>query len=318
MIKRLLTIIPLALLLGACVSGPSEQTPQSMREAKSLLSKGVEQYQAYQYQAAAQLFSQALSQYRLIDNPQGIITSSINLARVLHATGKPDRAQQWLQQADKLNRRQKPENHQKLSEHINLLRAAVDIERGKLPDAATRLEQLIGATQQPDIKLGALQLRARIAQIQQSDFSRWLQRYADSVKSQGNHKAQQARLARFQAHAASDNDEQQRLFSRALTLYRELANPPGIASTLTEWAQTELAAQRYTQAEDKLLRALRIRLTLRDALHARQALTGLQAVYRQLNRDDALQQVEYWTDKLSAEDFSQWQAAMQAFDNYPQ
>ncbi len=317
MIKRLLTIM-LAILLGACVSSPSEQTPQSLRDAKSLLSKGVEQYQSYQYQPAAQLFSQALSQYRLIDNPQGIITSSINLARVMHATGKPERAQQWLQQADKLNQRQKPTNYQQLSEHINLLRAAVDIDSSKLPDTATRLEQLLGATQQPDIKLGALQLRTRIAQIQQSDFTLWLQRYADSVKAQGNQKAQQARLARFQAHAAPDSDEQQRLFSRALSLYRELANPPGIASTLTEWAQAELAAQRHTQAEDKLLRALRIRLTLRDALHARQALTGLQAVYRQLNHDDVLQQVEYWTDKLSAEDFSQWQAVMRAFDNYPQ
>lgn len=318
MTKRLHTIMPLLLLLGACVSSPSEQTPQSLREAKSLLSKGVEHYQTYQYQPAAQLFSQALSQYRLIDNPEGIITSSINLARVLHATGKPERAQQWLQQADKLNRRQKPANYQKLSEHISLLQAAVDIDSGKLSDAATRLEQLLGATQQPDIKLGALQLRARIAQAQQKDFAKWLQRYADSVKAQGNHKAQLARLARFQAHATKNSDERQRLFSRALSLYRELASPPGIASTLTEWAQTELAAQRYTQAEDKLLRALRIRLALRDALHARQALAGLQAVYRQQNRDDALQQVEYWTDRLSAEDFSQWRAVMRAFDNYPQ
>ncbi len=318
MTKRLYILMPLALLLGACVSGPSEQTPQSLREAKSLLSKGVEHYQTYQYQPAAQLFSQALSQYRLIDNPEGIITSSINLARVLHATGKPERARQWLQQADKLNRRQKPANYQKLSEHISLLRAAVDIDSGKLSDAATRLAPLLDATQQSNIKLGALQLRARIAQAQQKDFAEWLQRYADSVKAQGNHKAQLARLARFQAHAAINNDEQQRLFSRALSLYRELANPPGIASTLTEWAQTELSAQRYTQAEDELLRALRIRLTLRDALRARQALAGLQVVYRQLNRDDALQQVEYWTDKLSAADFSQWRAVMRAFDTYPQ
>ena len=309
--------LTLLLLLGACVSSPDAQQPQSLRDAQNLLSQGVEQYQASQYLAAQQLFEQALAQYRLLDNPEGIVASTINIARVLHTGGKHARAQQWLQQARKLNELYQPNNQRQLSEHIELLQAAVEIENHRLNDAAARLEQLIETMGDADIRLGALQLRTRIAQLQNNAFNNWLQRYAGAVNTAGD-SAHLARLVRFQAHAAPGVDEQDRLFALALERYRQQANRPGIAATLTEWAQQEIIGRQYLTAENKLLRALRIRLAMRDALHAQQALILLQDIYRQQSRKDEFQKTRDWLQRLSVNGFNQWQAAVQAFDTYPQ
>ena len=138
------------------------------------------------------------------------------------------------------------------------------------------------------------------------------------MKAGGNAPGAVARLTRFQAQAAPDRDKKNALFSRALELYRQQANRPGIAATLTEWAQQDMADGHPAMAEDKLLRALHIRLALHDSTRARQVLTRLQALYRQNRQDARLQQVNDWLDRLSAAGFDNWQDAIKAFDTYPQ
>ena len=306
------------LTLAACVSGPAEQLPAPLRQAQNLLGEGVEHYRNGQYPAAQRLFARALEHYRLLDNPQGIVASSINMARVLHASGDTARARQWLQQAGALNRQYQPPNRQQLAAHIRLLQAGIAAEQNRLDDAITALDTLLAGDVDTAVRLGALQLRTRVAGLQQQDFRRWLQAYADAVKAGGNAPGPAARLARFQAQAAAERNEKNALFSRALTLYRQQANRPGIAATLTEWAQQDMVAGEAETAEDKLLRALHIRLALHDSTRARQVLTGLQALYRQNRQEARLQQANDWLDRLSATGFDNWQDAMQAFDTYPQ
>lgn len=316
MIRPLLLI--LLLVQGACVGGAGKPAPAALDAAQKRLGSGVEHYQSQHYRDAYQQFVQALNQYRLLDHPQGIVASSINIARVLHAVGNDDAARRWLRKARELNRQYQPPGRAQLAQHITLLEIATAMahKQDNNDDAtAQRLENLISDSRDEDIRLAALQLRTRLAQQTGGDFIGWLQRYTKAVENREG--AHRARLLRFQAQAGDNGQRQDALFARALAIYRESANKTGIAASLHEWAQLLYERQRFEQAENLLRRALRIRLAMGDRKHSMASLKTLHAVQQAAGRTQQAQTSAYWLAALSAEDFKQWQAAMQALDDYP-
>lgn len=314
---RQLSLVLFACLLSACVSGPEQQTAEDVSKAEKLLAAGVSRYDAHDYRTAYDYFNKALYQYRSIDHPEGIVSSSINIARVLHASNQISLSKSWIKKARQLNQDYLPDNHIELSHHIRLLDASIDIAENDTADAEQKLSRLLEENISSGIRLSALQLRTRIAFTTNNDENIWLKRYADAVDS-GGKTAQQhkARLLRFQA--ALDKDKHDQYLQSALKIYRSITHQPGMAATLSEWAQFDISENKYPQAEDKLLRALLIRLELRDRPKVGSLLTQLETVYDQTGDTEKGKDAAYWKNKLGEPGFVQWQAIIKDLEDFPE
>lgn len=316
--NRLLSLPLLLLALTACVSGPGQPLTESQSHAEKLLTTGVDAYNRQNYESAYKHFDQALYEYRLLDDPTGIISSSINIARTHHATGQQRIAKTWIDKARQLNEAYRPESHLTLSQHIDLLDARVDVATEANDAAKTILRKIIdNKNTDKAIALSAVQLRTRIAFSENIERDRWLKRYRETISNSGDtFPVHQARLARFSAQLETDTRKQNQLYATALNKYRRLSNKSGIAATLTEWAQRDSSNRQTALAEDKWLRALLIRLAQHDASDSQAILKNLQALYQQTHSSKA-DRARYWYDKLDDADFNLWRSVMQDFDRYP-
>lgn len=286
-------------------------------EAEKLQAAGVSRYKANDYEAAYHYFDKALYRYRTIDNPEGIVSSCINIARVLDASNQISSSKRWVKKARQLNHDYLPDNHARLSHHIDLLDASIDIAEDDIDAAERKLTKLLSENITPDIRLSALQLRTRIAFSTENDEAIWLKKYTDAVHGSGVTALQhEARLLRFRA--ALDTDKHDQYLQSALRIYRGITHQPGIAATLSEWAQYDLSEHRYAQAEGKLLRALVIRLELRDRPKVESILTRLESVYEGSGETDKGKNTAYWKNKLSEPGFDQWRSILRDLADYPE
>lgn len=314
---KLLLIISFAGMLAACVSSPDDTQPDNISSAEKTQTSGVNRYDAHDYEAAYGLFKKALHQYRTIDNPAGIVTSSINIARTLYASRQIQVASEWVQKAQQLNQLYQPENHLQLDKHISLLTAAIHIENDQIDKAKKQLENVISNKSDSAIKLSALQLRTQIAFNQNQNQLAWLQKYRDAINQNPQSTHHHARAARFSAQLEQDEHKRQSLYGQALNLYRDIAHQPGIASTLYEWADSDIKHNTTNGVENKLTRALYIRLQLKDRHSSSDTLKALQSYYARAGKATHEKNAKYWRKQLNSDNFADWQNIIRDFDGYP-
>ena len=306
----------LATLLVACASSEQKQPrPELIEQADTTISNGVASYNQADYTTAEKLFTRALYRYRGIDNPEGIAASCINLAKTRLSLGDTAAATQWIDSAQQAIETGAPGH---LQSHVSIVRSSIAIETRDYETAKRLLAPLLDEADKSidhPTRLAALQNRTRIAFAENSEAAAWTERYAKQVTA--NDPLQQARLARFRAVLSTDNETGDAQFNAALAIYRNQAHRPGIAATLTEWAQRDIEQQRYTSAENKLKRALFIRAELMDRKNCSEILDALQRIYTDTDNTDRLALTRNWIKQLDAEDFNQWQELMETYIAFP-
>ena len=314
MIKYVISLIPCIILMltSACTSQPVDKPPELLGEANLLISNGVDQYNRANYGKAIVLFDQAMHLYRSIDNPTGIASAYINLAKTAIAQHDIERATYLLAQTHAIV---DAEHLDSLNNHLTITDSSIAIEQHDFARAKSLLEHLLDEADksiEPETRLAAMQNRTRIAFAEQVDAQAWTDRYATLVSDDRPHA--QARLARFRAALSEHNQQQDAHFQHALDINRKLAWRPGIAATLSEWAERNISAQNYHGAQNKLERALLIRLDLEDNINTAEVLRKLEIVYRHLGEPGKQQRAAYWQSEVAHKGFYNWDDVMRDFE----
>ena len=123
---------------------------------------------------------------------------------------------------------------------------------------------------------------------------------------------------RFKAALNQDITEQNSYYSQALQIYRSSAHQVGIAATLEEWSKQQYYLKQYHSAADKLVRALFIRIDLKDRKHSLLILEKLYKLYQLSGDIEKERQTIIWLKKISSKDFSRWHELSEAYNTYPQ
>ncbi len=307
--------LSLAISIAACSSGPPQKPPlDSLTSPAQLLDRGISHYNNNNYPKAIRDFEKALLQYRSIDNQAGIANSCLNLAKTWMAINNNQAAAEYLSKANQLI---KQENLRKLNQHLHLLNSSLAIKKTLYEDALQELDAVL-TSNNPDIKLAALKNRTRIAFIKnESDKQQWLEKYKTQQKNKPkNTSSHLARILRFEAELADDQNIKTKLLSDSLSISQQLANRTAIAATLTQWANVDINNKNYEQAEDKSLRALFIRHQLGDVKSSLLILQQLQTIYIATNNKKQ-KQTKIWIEKLLNHKLSDWNHLFADFDTYP-
>jgi tetratricopeptide (TPR) repeat protein len=297
--------------ITACSSAPPEKPPELASEADTLIGNGVAEYNQANYAKANLLFEQAMYLYRSIDDPRGTASAYINLAKTALSQNQISDTEHWLQRAQQIVDR---EQLNTLQNHITITRSSVAIERKDFATAKLLLTSLLNesaSTTDRDTRLAATQNRTRIAFAENNDAATWTERFVNLASSSP---AALARAARFRAALSTDSAEQDNQYQLALNTYRKLAWRPGLAATLSEWAEHNIRMQNYSGAEDKLRRALLIRLDLHDKHDTVQVLKQLETVYRKLGQATKQQRAAYWQTRIVDESFADWSSVLKDFE----
>jgi tetratricopeptide (TPR) repeat protein len=316
MISRLLLTLTLSMLLLACASSEQKQPrPELIEQADKTISSGVFSYNQSDYAKAEELFTRALYRYRGIDNPEGIASSCINLAKTRLSQGDTVAAKQWINSA-----RQTIETGglDHLNNHATIVSSSIAIETQDYDAAKQLLAPLLDdadKTIDHPTRLAALQNRTRIAFAENSEAAMWTERYASQITA--NDPLHQARLARFRAALASDDETSNAQFNTALTIYRNQAHRPGIAVTLSEWSQHDIQQQRYDSAKNKLGRALFIRAELMDKNKCTELLDLYARIFTVTSNEEALTRTTEWIKQLGSDKFARWQELTEAYSGFP-
>jgi tetratricopeptide (TPR) repeat protein len=311
----LLATAMLATLLTACASSEQKPRPELIEQADKTISSGVYSYNQADYAKAEELFTKALYRYRGIDNPEGVASSCIDLAKTVLSQGDTDVAKQWIDSAQHVI---ETAGLIQLKNHVTIVSSSIAIETRDYVSAKQLLAPLLDdadKTIDTATRLAALQNRTRIAFAENNEAAVWTERYAKLVAP--NEPLHQARLARFRAALATDDETGNVQYNIALTIYRKQAHRPGIAATLSEWAQREIETKQYDSAKDKLGRALFIRAELMDRNNCREILDLYARIYAATNNEDRHTETVKWIELLTSADFSQWQELTQAFSGFP-
>jgi len=308
MTKR--SVLPLlwlatALLYGC--SGVSDTRPEVIRTSERYLQQGVEAYGNSDYVSATDLFSKALAQYRSIDDPQGILFSRINLAETAMAAGSYTAVKHQLNEAEHIVTTSGGSEYQP---RLELLRAQSywhEKEREKALNVVQPLLPDFDEDQQPNARpdtlmLSAIMLRTDIAfaDIDKDDNAArlWLRRLGFSfARTSDTTPLHKARLKRFEAQWALHEGALKKaddLFAEALAAYRKAAARPAIAATLSESAHVAMQRKRWDIAEDRLLRALFIRVWILDRIGSAATLDQLSVLYSSQGKEDAATQASDW------------------------
>ncbi len=309
-------ILSLSILaLFACSAGPADK-PQadSFSSPAKLLDNGIHHYNNNNYPKAINDFEKALLQYRSIDNQQGIANSCLNLAKTYMAINNNQTAAEYLLIASRIIK-QTPLNE--LNEHLHLLNSSLAINKTLYDSALQELQPVLNS-KNTATQLAALKNRSRIAFIKNdSDKQQWLEEYKTlQQKHPENTSSHLARILRFEAELSDNEKDKIELLTQSLAISRSLADRTAIAANLRQWANVDIKAKRYLDAEDKYSRALFIRHQLGDVKNSLIILQQLQVVYAATNNNKQIR-VESWINKLSNDDLSNWQHLFSDFENYP-
>jgi tetratricopeptide (TPR) repeat protein len=292
----------------ACASTPEPDTrPALIISAEKSLELGVSNYTRNDFIKAQHHFERALFLYRNIDNPNGITSSYLNLAKTQLATGQTDAARDYTEKAQIVIMR---EQLRIFDHNLSLIKSSIAIEKEELSQAKQKLDKLLNsAINNNAIKTAVLQNRTRIALAENdSNAQEWIKKYENSLSNNGQNSAlNKARLLRFKALLKKEAATEK--LHKALDLYREVAHSPGIAATLTEWAAVNTENKDYKNAVNKLQRALFIRSNLHDRKNTKKILQQLASNYNKLGEAKKENRTNYWLKKLENKNFSEWDAA---------
>lgn len=314
-----LVIAATSIGLLACASTPDIDTrPALILSAEKSLELGVSNYDENNFEKAEAHFDRALFLYRNIDNPEGIASSCLNIAKTKLSSGQVTEARAYTEQAQTIIQR---EQLKQFSDLLTLIQSSIAIENNNITEAKQFVDGLLEKTAASDnhaIRTAALQNRTRIAFLENGSTADWVKQYENALNEPGqNSILNKARLLRFKAELESEKASASANYSEALNLYRKTANSPGIAATLTEWATLDISSADYQNATDKLERALFIRTNLHDRKNSREVLRQLSASYDKLDNTNKSQRANYWLEKLDNETFGEWDAVRFEFESYP-
>lgn len=303
--------------LAAC-SGISDTRPDVLRSSERLLERGVNAYHNSDYVGATDFFSRALTHYRSIDHRQGMLFSHINLAESALAMGQHSGAGKHLLEATSLAHELDDIEQQ---HRTALLQAQLAWRQSQADHARQILHALLappeqGSKHSDTLQLAALALRCEIAfsDADADGAEQWLQGFEQAIKRSSEATPQhQARLLRFQAQQLQRQGEHEQadtLREAALAIYRETAQRPAVAATLTEQGQSLLIRQRHAEAEDRLQRALYIRIWMLDRHNSRKLLEQLAQVQALQGKDEAASQSRDYAQRIQ-HNSADWQALRQ-------
>ncbi len=309
--NNLHALIPIALLLLSACSGVSDTRPEPVRKSEYFLERGVNAFENSDYVAATDFLRKALAHYRSIDDTTGILLSRINLAETALAAANFDAAAEQITAAEAIS---KMPEYREYQPRLILLRAQVHWRQRQTEETLQLLSTLLPAFDEEQrsrekanlLTLGATTLRTDIAFTRDDDDKQearqWLRRLALMLPAtEGDTELHHARLLRFEAQLAyHDNAPQDALnkLEQSLLLYRDAAARPAIAATLTESGQLLMKMQRWQEAEEKLQRALFIRLWIMDRIGSSELFEQLQLVYRQLGDEERFEQIREEKERL--------------------
>lgn len=301
---HVLALLLLTLSLGACVS-PPEQRPDAVLQGQRFLELGVQAYRGDDYANAAAHFTKALAHYQGLDDRGGILRSRINLAETSLAVGNNAAAQRHLDAAAALAQAEGEDNALR---RVALLRSTLALKGERYDTATALLESLL--TDKDDIGRTALANRAAVALARQdADAAGWVQRYAAAVR--GRDAALLARSLRFEAELkqrSGDFAAADALLRQALDGYKGIPNRTGTAATLEQWAALLAAQQQWTAAEDRLQRALNIRLWLLDRSATAGDLRQLAAANTAMGQQERAAALVRWADIVAGDGAVDWSA----------
>jgi len=311
-------LITICLGIFACAGAPNvDQRPKLLISAETSLELGVENYNQNNFEKAEAHFDRALFLYRNIDNPNGIVSSCLNIAKTKLSTGHVNDARAYTKQAQVIIQQEELNEY---SQRLTLIQTSIAIEDGDYTSARQMLDNLLSEKSTLDnvsIRTAAIQNRTRVAFLaSDSDTGDWVNKYSNALSNPGQNTAlNRARLLRFEA--ALNPDTAGKKLGKALSHYRKAAHAPGIAATLSEWAIHDASQGKIKNAVNKLQRALFIRANLRDRKNSQKILKQLSRNYSQLGETSRSERANYWQKKLDSEFFEEWDAIRFEFESYP-
>lgn len=294
-------------MLAGCVS-PPEQRPEALLQGERFLTQGVLAYRADNYPLAAAEFSHALTHYQGLDHRQGILLSRINLAETALAVSNYEAAVRQVAAAVPLAA---SEGDVVQQERLTLLRSSIALKQGHYATTLELLTPLLASgLNDAELKRGALANRAALAlALEADDAPAWVDRFAASVRK--DESLFNARLQRFQAQLALRRGEQaqaEALLQAALDTYKAIPSRSGTAATLEEWGHQLVVQSRWDEAEDRLLRALRIRLWLLDRGSSAADLQIMAAINAAAGREERAAALNRWAIIVAGNERVDWSA----------
>ena len=305
----------LIMMLSACSGGPAEKPlSDSLTSPAKLLDQGIYHYNNNNYPKAIHEFEKALLQYRSIDNQPGIANSCMNLAKTYMAINNNQTAAEYLDRANSVITQAQLTQ---LDEHLHLLNSSLTIKNKRYDNAMQELNPVLNS-KNTTIKLAALKNRTSIAFIKNdTDKQQWLEKYRTLQSSTPeNTSSHLARILRFEAELTDDKNMKAALLTQSLSISQSHAARTAIAATLTQWTDIDIENRRYSEAEDKSLRALFIRHQLGDVKNSLIILKLLQDIYTATG-DEKEKLTSNWIDKLSNHELSDWEFLFSDFETYP-
>jgi len=295
----------LALALAGCVSAP-QQRPQAVVLGQRYLELGVQAYQNDNYANAAALFTKALAHYRGLDDRQGMFRSRLDLGETALAVGNFAAAQEHVDVAAALA---KAEGWKDALRRTLLLRSSIALKEQHYDVAeAAMAPLLVAGAPQDDIWRYALANRAALELARNgADASQWIARYVKVVH--GGAPADVARGLRLRAELrgrAGDPAEAERLFEQALALYKTVPSRSGIAATLEQWAMLLMNNGHWREAQDRLQRALNVRLWLLDRSGSAADLRRLEQVAEAQGNAKLAAALHRWAELVGAQGPLNW------------
>ena len=293
-----------ALLLGGCVS-PPERRPDAVLQGQRFLELGVHAYRNDDYANAAAHFTKALAHYQGLDDRVGILRSRINLAETAIAIGNYDAAVRHLDVATELAQ---ADHRTDALRRIALLRSTLALKRGEYDAAVVALQPLMEGDDA--IARNALANRVSVALARHdTDVLQWVDRFARVVRQ--DDVLLTAKLLRFRAELqldAGDFAASDKLLEEALAHYKSIPNRTGIAATLEQWGELLMQQRQWDAAEDKLQRALDVRLWLLDRADSAADLRRLAAINGSAGRSEKAEALRRWADIVGGEGPVNWSA----------
>jgi tetratricopeptide (TPR) repeat protein len=320
----------LALMLVSACSSVSDTRPEVIRKSERYLEQGVEAYNNSDYPTATDFFSRALAHYRSIDDLNGVLFSHINLAETAMAAGSYDAVAHQLSEADRIIRTLGASEH---APRLTLLWAQSHWRQGRKEKALELLAPLLPlfndkqeVEQSLDsLALTALMLRTGIAFASlvkdDNDAQLWLRRMENGyARSRDVTPQHQARLYRFQAQWLMNKGklvEAEELLQQALDIYRPEAVRPAIAATLGESARIAIRLEQWEEAEDRLLRALYIRVWILDRIGSAEVLDLFSEMYLAQGRQNAADEAAEWSRHIREDKATDWRNLSQQYLQRP-
>ena len=286
---RVLYFICVIPVILSCSSSPDKVQPYWRKVADDFITKGVILYDRQQYRLSSIEFNNALNAYQRFDYVEGIAQSYLNLSKSEIAQDNISLAQVYL---GELKRRVEEDQLKTMQVHMDIMSSSLAISGGRVDQAVTIIDAYLDSNgvnrlnTLDSVYMSLLTNRVRAAIQANIDAEKWIHIYEIKM----NHApVYQARLFRFKAHQASHSakaDDMNKNFKFAMTIYRELASPKAVFSTLSEWGDALARVNNKEEAVKKLESAYKIVEGTEHRKKMYKVLRRLLSLYQDLNDDE--------------------------------